>query len=115
MMQKIWRLIPAFPCVFKMVTGLYCPACGGTRAALAFLELDFITSLKCNPIFLYLVLTAVWCGIGFAVRKTGKGTGEFFKFRMWMLYAGLVLLFGFGILRDIGLYFYHYDYLGDFY
>lgn len=115
MMDKIWRLIPAFPCVFKMVTHLYCPACGGTRAVLAFLQMDFITSLKCNPIFMYLVLVGGWVGIGALIRKSGRGTGSFFRFRMWMLYMGLVLFFGFGILRDIGLYFYHYDYLGDFY
>lgn len=115
MVQKIWRFIPAFPCVFKLATKLYCPACGGTRAALAFLRLDFLTSLKCNPTFTYLVLIAGWLAIGAAVRKTGKGTGEIFQFRMWMLYVGLAIFFGFGILRDIGLYFYHYDYLGDFY
>ncbi|WP_083809520.1 DUF2752 domain-containing protein [Anaerostipes caccae] len=38
MMQKILKFIPAFPCVFKLVTNLYCPACGGTRAALAFFK-----------------------------------------------------------------------------
>ena len=103
MMQKILKFIPAFPCVFKLVTNLYCPACGGTRAALAFLRLDFLTSLKCNPTFAYLVLIAGWLGIGALVRKTGKGTGEIFRFRMWMLYVGLAVFFGFGILRDIGL------------
>lgn len=79
------------------------------------MRLDFLTSLKCNPIFLYLVLMAGWIGIGAAVRRLGKGDGEFFRFRMWMLYVGLAIFFGFGIVRDIGLYFYHYDYLGDFY
>ena len=106
MMQKIWRFIPTFPCIFKLATNLYC---------LAFLRLDFLTSLKCNPTFTYLVLIAGWLAVGAAVRKTGKGTGEIFRFRMWMLYVGLAIFFGFGILRDIGLYFYHYDYLGDFY
>lgn len=40
------------PCVFYKITGLYCPGCGNTRAALAFLRFDFSAMLHYNLMFL---------------------------------------------------------------
>ena len=42
-----------FPCLFHLVTGLYCPGCGGTRAALFLLQGQWRESLFYNPIVLY--------------------------------------------------------------
>jgi hypothetical protein len=38
------------PCPFKMLTGLPCAACGGTRAALALARLDVASALRWNPL-----------------------------------------------------------------
>lgn len=54
---KVW--LPAtrigIPCVFHEVTGLYCPGCGMTRAALALLELDFKQAFRYNLLVFLLV------------------------------------------------------------
>ncbi len=42
-------------CLFKFVTGLDCPGCGGQRALHAFLRGDISASFRSNP-FLWLVL-----------------------------------------------------------
>ena len=39
------------PCLFHQITGLLCPGCGNSRAALALLRLDIGTALSCNPLF----------------------------------------------------------------
>ncbi|MGE4301255.1 MAG: DUF2752 domain-containing protein [Victivallaceae bacterium] len=50
-------------CPFFMVTGLYCPGCGGTRAAYAFLHGDFITGFRNNIILVPALLVAGICFI----------------------------------------------------
>lgn len=40
-------------CPFKMLTGIDCPGCGGTRAFIALLHGDIIASFKFNPFIIY--------------------------------------------------------------
>ena len=37
-----------YECVFYRSTGLICPGCGGTRAVISLLKLDFISAIKYN-------------------------------------------------------------------
>lgn len=39
------------PCIFHRVTGLLCPGCGNSRAALALLRLDLSSALEYNLLF----------------------------------------------------------------
>ena len=38
------------PCIFNRLTGLQCPGCGNSRAALALLRLDFSAAFRYNPL-----------------------------------------------------------------
>ena len=40
-------------CSFLLITGHYCPGCGGTRAVMALIQGDIISSLRWHPIVLY--------------------------------------------------------------
>lgn len=42
------------PCVFHELTGLYCPGCGITRAAVSLLQLDFAQAFRFNPLLFFL-------------------------------------------------------------
>lgn len=44
--------LPEIPCSFRTATGLYCPGCGGTRAFLAILNLNFVESFLFHPVLL---------------------------------------------------------------
>lgn len=50
-------------CIFKTVTGISCPACGMTRAFLAILHFDFLTSIWHNilgiPLFIFLIFSCI--------------------------------------------------------
>ena len=48
--------IPMCP-VYKYL-GLYCPACGGTRAVISLFHFHIIESILYNPIVLYSILTS---------------------------------------------------------
>lgn len=39
------------PCLFRKLTGLQCPGCGNSRAAVALLQLDFPRALRYNLLF----------------------------------------------------------------
>ena len=63
----------AIPCLFYTLTGLLCPGCGNTRAALALLRLDFSAAFQFNPLFLveffYLAWILFHCGRAFLKGK----------------------------------------------
>ncbi len=48
-------------CILKTVTGIYCPACGMTRAFLAILDFNFLEAcyqnLLCIPLLLFLIIS----------------------------------------------------------
>ena len=40
-------------CAIYTNLGIYCPACGGTRAVISLLHFDFLSSILFNPIVIY--------------------------------------------------------------
>ena len=48
------------PCLFRLLTGFYCPGCGGTRALWALLSGHPLLSFLYHPLVPYSALTAVW-------------------------------------------------------
>lgn len=62
------------PCVFNKITGLLCPGCGNTRAALAVLRFDFAAAFKFNPLFFLEAFYIVWVWVVTSLRYiNGKG------------------------------------------
>lgn len=49
----ITRLLNLPPCIFHLLTGYYCPGCGGTRAFRALLHGHILDSLCYHPVVLY--------------------------------------------------------------
>lgn len=64
------------PCVFRCVTGLLCPGCGNSRAALALLQLDLAAALKYNPLFPveFFYLAWVYCVASRTYLRGGRFT-----------------------------------------
>ena len=57
------RMAELFPaCLFRRMTGFYCPGCGNTRSVLALLHGDIFTSLRYNitPVVLGIVLSLLY-------------------------------------------------------
>ena len=58
----IVKLMPV-SCIFHTVSGIYCPACGMTRAFNSILKLDFISALSYNilsiPLFIFIVASII--------------------------------------------------------
>ena len=112
-MMILYKIIRSMPCFFKEVTHFYCPACGGTRSVIALLHLDIERAFVCNPTVVYTEIMFLWCMIGWMIKKlTGREIG-IMKPRLWMLILGICIFFGFAAIRNIMVYQFGYDYLGD--
>lgn len=79
----------AIPCLFNRLTGLQCPGCGNTRAALSLLRLDFSAAFGYNPMFLPEFLYIGWV-LFFCCRSYLKGRG--FVYRTGALWLDITLL-----------------------
>ena len=87
-------------CLFRALTGLYCPGCGGTRAVYQLLHGHVLLALRDNALFvLALVALAVW-GARFAVRKL-RNQQTVFQLHPKTLWMFLVVVLIFTVLRNL--------------
>lgn len=89
------------PCPFYSLTGLLCPGCGNSRAALALLRLDLPAALACNPMFpvqfSYLLFVYIRCCTAYL-----KGGDFTYRSSFPLLDAAvLALTVLWGILRNL--------------
>lgn len=80
------------PCLFHLLTGLYCPGCGGTRAVKYLLTGHPVLSLCYHPLVLY--GAAVLAGevvIAALARKTGPRKWHM-RHQNALVYIGVVIL-----------------------
>ena len=47
------------PCLFREITGMYCPGCGGTRALKALMCGDLISSMFYHPLIVFCVVSGI--------------------------------------------------------
>ena len=79
-------------CSFHALTGLYCPGCGGTRAVVYLFKGDILRSFRFHPFVLYCICFYILFmvkGTWAYIFNQNKG---YMKFRMWYVYAGVVVL-----------------------
>lgn len=80
MMKYIISLLEQFvrqgcPCLFRSLTGLYCPGCGGTRAVMFLMQGNIGKSLWYHPLVGYMALTMGLELGNWFLRKRRKGRG----------------------------------------
>ena len=84
--------LPRIPCMFVLVFGMYCPGCGGTRAAKALLEGRFLTSFLYHPVVIYgAVLYICFMVTHVLSRIKVKGVRPM-RYHNGYLWAGLVIV-----------------------
>ena len=79
--------------------GLFCPACGGTRALISLLKLDLLSSILYNPIVVYTIFfTTLYLITEFLNVNFNKKISINFK---PILKTGIFILFANCILKNI--------------
>lgn len=113
------------PCVFHLITGLYCPGCGLTHMCMKIMEHKFYDAFRCNPgVFvlsgpLFLILFTDWlfkilyikkpC---FVIHLRGKKDINIYIFEMlYFVFSAILIVYG--ILRNIPQFSYLKPYYND--
>lgn len=100
-------------CYFKVHWNIYCPGCGGTRALLALIRGDVVQSMKYNPIVLLFLMdvlgTTTLCIIENKNKKYSTA-----RWRMIIHIVFLIFILAFFLVRNLMLYGFGIDVLGDF-
>ena len=79
-------------CFFISKLGIYCPACGATRAFLSLLNFDILESIYYNPIVVYSVISIFIYLILYFVFKLNNEKEDFlFKYAKFCLYIGIFI------------------------
>lgn len=100
------------PCVFHKVTGLYCPGCGGTRAAVALFRGKWLLSLFYHPIVPYTAAMYIWFMTSHSIQRISCGkykTGM--RYRDAYLWTALVLVAANFLIKNAALLLFHQDIL----
>jgi len=92
---KVWLPLTnlGIPCVFREATGLYCPGCGMTRAAVSLLEADVQQAFRYNPLLFIIapMLLAHTLASRGGLRRTSQA----------ILFAAVTAAVAFGVLRNV--------------
>lgn len=92
-----------FQCTFHALTGLYCPGCGGTRAASALLQGHLREALHNHALFVISLPVALYGGVSVLIRirwKKHLPGGRCFE-RPTLYVAALVILLVFTFIRNL--------------
>ena len=87
-------------CPFYLLTGLYCPLCGSTRAVYDLAHADVAAAWGMNPLFVLVVPFLVLGWLRMSVRAW-RGEAVFRPLSPRRALVGLAVLLAFGILRNI--------------
>ena len=105
-------LTPPGGCVFRSLTGYYCPACGGTRSFRLFLMGQPLQSVLKHPAVLYMAfLCWIWF-LSFLVEKISKGRLKRYRIKAWQFYVLIGLFFLHFLLATALLLFFGVDMIG---
>ena len=77
-----------FPCLFHLLTGLYCPGCGGTRAVRAMAAGNLRLSFQYHPLVLYTAAVLTVELLSLAISKAAKNPRWYLGHETLFVYSG---------------------------
>lgn len=90
------------PCGFRLITGYYCPGCGGTRAVRSFFAGKFITSFFYHPFVVYCVIIMAVFMITNTIQLLSRNKWKIgLKYRHGYIYGGIVVIIVNWIVQNI--------------
>jgi len=91
---------------------LYCPLCGGTRAAAALARLDFVEAFRCNAAVVIFLIFFVILDLVVLIRLLRKRE-NWWSVPLWCWISAIGLFVGYTLLRNILMVVWGIDPTGD--
>lgn len=88
-------------CVFRKITGFYCPGCGGTRAFICLIHGNIIQSLVYYPFVPYAVSVGLVFYISQTLRFITHGRVKGLHFCNFFITIGIILIAGNWIVKNL--------------
>lgn len=90
------------PCMLQMMTGFYCPGCGGTRAVVSLLHGRLVKSLLLHPFVIYVAVVGGWFMISQTIQRLSGGKLPIgMKYRELYLWIALALVVANFLVKNI--------------
>lgn len=90
------------PCVFHLLTGLYCPGCGITRMFISLSQLKFWEAIQHNCFVLLFLPYGVFVYVRNCVHLLITGEKyQYKKYQRYIFFVILILACVFGVIRNI--------------
>ncbi len=101
------------PCIMHLVTGYYCPGCGGTRAVWALLRGDLLRSFILHPLVPYTAVIGGWFMVSQTIERLFRGRIRIaLHFREIYIWIALGLIVASFIVKNLALILFGVDLLG---
>lgn len=95
------------PCWFHMITGYYCPGCGGTRAFYALCHGQILRAAWYHPFVPYAAAVYLYFMATQAVERISRGNIPVgMRYHNYLVWTAVALIIGNCILKNILHYFY---------
>lgn len=93
------------PCLLHMLTGFYCPGCGGTRSFVALVQGKWITSFIYHPVVLYAAVIGGWFMVSQTVERISKRRWKIgLRYRDGYLWGALGIIVANFFIKNIALF-----------
>lgn len=114
MLLQRYQLIPSIPCFVYEIFNVYCPGCGGTRALFALFHGEVLHSLIYNPAILLGAALILYYEAGVMITLIRRNGKIYFYQKGGLLYAYLVIVIVFALIRNWLLIKFQIDLIKDF-
>lgn len=88
------------PCIFQLLTGMYCPGCGGTRAVRYLLIGQFGKSLQYHPLVLYTAVVVLLEVLSAVVARVTGRPERYLGHEKLFIYLGAGIILGNWVVRN---------------
>ena len=101
------------PCLFHLLTGLYCPGCGGTRAVKYLLQGQILKSIQYHPLVVYVAVVAAGGAASHLLARILHRPGLKMSKYDWYVYIGIGVIVVNWIFKNILLVVWRIDLLAE--
>ncbi len=110
-LKHLFDMFFRMPCMFQMLTGLYCPGCGGTRGVNYLLHGRLLESFIYHPLVLYMAVVIAAEAISYQAARCFKRPGLYLGHEQQLIIVAVGIIAVNWVVKNVLLIGFHIDLL----